>query len=175
MKMLKITKDSKYVNKIKHIYESSFPEIERIDFDEIINCKFPNSKLLGIFNDKALIGFSYISTLGDFAYIIYLAIEQEQRNKKYGSEALKEIYNLYKDKTKVLCVEKPVSEADLSTRRIEFYKRNGYELADFEFDIMGQTYYSMYNGEYDKQKFIDFLLVCFPGCENFNEINNLNA
>ena len=171
MKLLEISKGSKYIDKIRFIYETSFPEIERIEFDEIVNCKFPNSKLLGIFNDKALIGFTYISVLGDFAYIIYLAIDQEQRNKKYGSESLNEIYNLYKDKTKVLCVEKPLSNTDISTRRIEFYKRNGFELADFEFEIFGQVYYSMYNGEYNKQKFIDFLLVCFPGCENFNEIN----
>ena len=34
-----------------------------------------------------------------------------------------------------------------------------------------QKYYSMYNGEFNKQKFIEFLLICFPGCNNFKDIN----
>ena len=96
--------------------------------------------------------------------------QENQRNKNYGTQALNEIFNLHKDKTKVLCVEKPNSQTDLRTRRIGFYKRNGFTLANFEFEYLGQYYYSMYNGKFDKQKFIDFLLVCFPGCKNFRVI-----
>ena len=170
MKLLEINNNSKYLNKIKAIYYSSFPESERMDFVDLINCKFPNSKLLGIFDDETLIGFSFVSLLGEFAYIVYLAIDENQRNKNYGTQALNEIFNLHKDKTKVLCVEKPNLQTDLRTRRIGFYKRNGFTLANFEFEYLGQYYYSMYNGKFDKQNFIDFLLICFPGCKNFREI-----
>ena len=170
MKLSEINNNSKHLNKIKEIYYYSFPESERMDFVDLINCKFPNSKLLGIFDDETLIGFSFVSLLGEFAYIVYLAIDENQRNKNYGTQALNEIFNLHKDKTKVLCVEKPNSQTDLRTRRIGFYKRNGFTLANFEFEYLGQYYYSMYNGKFNKQKFIDFLLVCFPGCKNFREI-----
>ena len=53
---------------------------------------------------------------------------------------------------------------------IRFYKRNGFILANLEFEYLGQYYYSMYNGKFDKKKFIDFLLICFPSCKNFREI-----
>lgn len=170
MTLLEINNNQKHLNKIKDIYINSFPESERVDFEDLVNLKFPNSKLLGIFDGETLIGFSYVSTLGEFAYIVYLAIDESQRNKKYGTQALYEIYNLYNNRTKVLCVEKTNSQADLQSRRIGFYKRNGFSLSDFEFEYLGQYYYSMYNGKFDKQKFIDFLLICFPGCKNFKDI-----
>jgi len=170
MKLLEIKNNSKHLNKIKEIYYYSFPESERMEFVDLVSCKFPNSKLLGIFDNETLIGFSFVSMLDEFAYIVYLAIDENHRNKNYGTQALNEIFNLYKDKTKVLCVEKPNLQSDLQTRRIGFYKRNGFILTNFEFEYLGQSYYSMYNGKFNKQKFIDFLLVCFPGCKNFREI-----
>ena len=132
--------------------------------------KLKNYKYKIVFDNETLIGFSFVSLLGEFAYIVYLAIDENQRNKNYGTQALNEISNLYKDKTKVLCVEKPNSPTSLRARRIGFYQRNGFTLANFEFEYLGQYYYSMYNGKFDKQKFIDFLLICFPVCKNFREI-----
>lgn len=173
MKLLDINNCSKHLDRIKEIYYYSFPESERMDFVDLVNCKFPNSKLIGILDNETLIGFSFISVLGEFAYIVYLAIDENRRNKNYGTRALNEIINMYKDKTKVLCVEKPNSQSDLRTRRIGFYKRNGFTQANFEFECLGQKYYSMYNGKFNKKKFIDFLLICFPGCKDFKDIKGL--
>ncbi len=159
-----------HIDKIKKIYYSSFPENERIDFQYLIDLKFPNSKLLGIFNECSLIGFSYISISGDYVYIAYLAIDEEFRNKNYGTTALNLICDLYNSKVKVLSVEKPYFPKDMPSRRIGFYKRNGFLIANFEFEWLGQTYYPMYNGKFDKQKFIDFLLVCFPESKDFKNI-----
>ena len=170
MKLLEVSSNANHLNKIKEIYYSSFPESERADFQDLVNHTFPNSKLFGVFEDENLIGFSFVSELGDFAYIVYLAIDDEFRNKNYGTIALKLISDLYSNKTKVLCVEKPNNVKDIQKRRIAFYKRNGFSLADFEFEYLGQKYYSMYNGKFDKQKFIEFLLVCFPGCKDFEQI-----
>lgn len=170
MKLLEINNKEIYINKVKEIYYSSFPENERIDFQNLIDLKFPNSTLLGIFNDDSLIGFSYISTLGDYAYIVYLAIDEKFRNKNYGTTALNLICNLYDKKVKVLCVEKPHFPKDMPSRRIGFYKRNGFLIANFEFECLGQTFYPMYKGEFDKQKFIDFLFICFPESKDFKNI-----
>ena len=170
MNLIEIDSNSQYLNKIKDIYYSSFPESERTDFQDLVNLKFPNSKLLGILNEDILIGFSFVSELGDFAYIVYLAIDDKLRNKNYGTTALSLVCDLYKVKTKVLCVEKPNTQEDIQSRRISFYKRNEFLLANFEFEYLGQSYYSMYKGQFDKQKFIDFLLICFPGCKDFKDI-----
>lgn len=170
MRLLEVGNNTNYLNKIKEIYYSSFPESERTDFQDLVNHKFPNSNLFGIFDEENLIGFSFVSELGDFAYIVYLAIDDKFRNKNYGTVALKLICDMYSDKTKVLCVEKPNSEHDIQSRRIGFYKRNEFSLADFEFEYLDQKYYSMYSGNFDKQKFIEFLLTCFPGCKDFKDI-----
>lgn len=170
MEIFEIKEDQDNLNKIKEIYYSSFPEIERVDFQNLVDKTFPNSKLLGIFNGNILIGFTFISEFGDFSYIIYFAIEEKLRNKNYGTTALKMICDLYHDKTKVLCVEKPTKESNIPARRISFYKRNGFMLTDFEFEWSGQVYYSMFNGNFDKQKFIDFLYICFPTCKDFKNI-----
>ena len=167
--LVEINKTSKHLNTIKNIYFSSIPVEERIEFEDMVNLKFPNSKIFGIFDKAVLVGFTYVSLFENFAYIVYLAIDEQFRNKTYGSQALKDLCNLYKEKTKVLCVEKPITNTDMKSRRINFYKRNGFALADFEFDYLGSPYYSMYNGKFNKHKFIDFLLVCFPGCNNFKK------
>ncbi len=170
MRLIKVDKKSKYANDIKNIYLSSFPECERIGFEELINCKFPNSTVLGVFDKQTLIGFTFVSLFGKFAYIVYLAIDKNQKNKGFGTMVLTELSNFYSNYTQVLCVEKPLSKGDLQTRRIGFYKRNGFNLANFEFDFDGQNYYSMYKGSFNEQEFKNFLLVCFPACSNFKTI-----
>ena len=170
MDIIEVNKNANYLQQIKKIYNSSFPKSERLDFAELVNKKAPNSNLYALLENNKLVGFTFISCFGNFAYIIYLAIDESERNKKYGSMALKLIDEKYKDKTKVLCVEKPLKKDDIKSKRIEFYKRNGFHLADFEFDYLGQVYYSMFCGNFDKEKFKEFLLICFPGCRNFNNI-----
>lgn len=32
---------------------------------------------------------------------------------------------------------------------------------------------SMYKSQFDKQKFIGFLLICFPDCKDFKDIKGL--
>lgn len=163
-------RNSKHLSKVKEIYDCSFPESERLEFSELVNSRFPNSKIWGIFCKRALIGFSFVSVYKEFAYIVYFAIEEKLRNKHLGSFAIKLICELFGDKTKVLCVEKPQSKEDLRSRRINFYKRNGFSLADFEFECSGDTYFTMFSGEYDKSSFLSFLTICFPDCSNFKSI-----
>ena len=165
MDFLEIEKNSKYINEVEKLYLDAFPEIERLSFEELINNE--NGKIIGFIIENELIGFSYVRVLGQFAYIVYLAIDKDKRNKGLGSQALKIIDKIYFNKTKVLCVEKPKLINNIRTRRIGFYRRNGFVLTNFQFEYYGEIFYSMYKGEFDKQKFIKFLLTCFPDCKNF--------
>lgn len=164
-----IEKNSEYIEQIKEIYLYSFPNNERIDFDEIVNHTFPNSQLLGFFCEKNLIGFSVVSAYKKFAYIAYLAIDKNQRGKGLGSQALQAICKFYNDKTIVLSVEKPEKQAEKQIRVMNFYKKNGFELMDFEFSWSGQVFWPMHYREYKKQEFINYLLVCFPTCHDFKD------
>ncbi len=170
MKLLDIDKDSKYLDKIYEIYFDAFPENERIPFEDIVNREFPNSRLLGFVDKDKLVGFTYISVSEEFVYIVYMAIDKEYRSQGFGTIALHEIDKMFKDKTKVLSVEKPEYPGDLPSRRIAFYKKAGYELNDFEFVWINQVYYSIHHGKYNKEKFLKLLLTLFPTCTDFKDI-----
>ncbi len=170
MKLLKISTNSHYLNKIEEIYNYSFPENERINFEDMVNCKFSNSKLYAILKSNRLIGFTYITLCNNFAYIVYFAIDKSQRNKGLGTLSINKICNFYKNKTKVLCVEKPTTEDPTKLRRIKFYERNGFLLANFQFNYLEQDYFTMYKGPLNKQEFIECLNACFPGCKDFKNI-----
>ena len=122
MKLLDIDKDSKYLDKIHEIYFESFPENERVSFENIVNREFPNSRLLGFVDKDKLVGFSYVSVSDEFVYIVYLAIDKEYRFQGYGTTAQSEIDNMFKDKTKVLSVEKPEYPNDTPSKKSLFTK-----------------------------------------------------
>ena len=167
MEIIKVNRDFEQIAKIEEIYNYSFPENERLAFSDILDKKAPDSSLYAFFDGEKLVGFSYISCFGDIAYIIYLAIDKNERNKNFGSVALSEIDKLYPNKAKVLCVEKPIGDDSCKTRRISFYERNGFKFSSFEFEYLGEEYLSLYKGKLDEDAFKKFLLVCFPGCKNF--------
>ena len=122
MKLLDIDKESKYLDKIHEIYFESFPENERVSFENIVNREFPNSRLLGFVDKDKLVGFSYVSVSDEFVYIVYLAIDKEYRSQGYGTTALSEIDKMFKDKTKVLSVEKPEYPNDSPSKKSLFTK-----------------------------------------------------
>ena len=122
MKLLDIDKESKYLDKIHEIYFESFPENERVSFENIVNREFPNSRLLGFVDKDKLVGFSYVSVSDEFVYIVYLAIDKEYRFQGYGTTAQSEIDNMFKDKTKVLSVEKPEYPNDSPSKKSLFTK-----------------------------------------------------
>lgn len=170
MNFISVQTNSKYLSQIKEIYENSFPDVERIPFDDMFNDTIINAELLGIMRDNKLVGFCFISLYKNLVYLIYLAISQELRNKGLGTKALKYLKNKYKQKTLILCCEKPLQADDMRMHRIEFYKRNGFKIADFQFDCFSETYLSLYNGKYFKDEFLELLDYNFPTSNNFKSI-----
>ena len=59
MRFEKLTRDSKNLDKVKEIYLSSFPEYERVDFDDLLDGKF-DDEIYVWFNGKELIGTVFI-------------------------------------------------------------------------------------------------------------------
>lgn len=167
MEVLKVNQGNLYLKEIEKLYLNSFPSYERIEFKEILDKKFPNSQLYALLENEDLIGMTYLSQYKEFLYVIYLAIEEKIQNKGYGSNALEKISKKYKDKTMVLCVEKPIKEECVESRRIQFYTKNGFSIANIEFECLGQSYYVMHKGDLDIDNFIEFLLICFPESKNF--------
>ena len=113
----------KHKNQIKKIYSESFPKEERFPFWILEECcQEKNSTLYAIFDNKNFIGMSYIVNCDDAYYLMYLAVVENLRNKKYGSMILKELKDKYK--TIILSIEQPLNE--ITIRRKNFYLRNGF-------------------------------------------------
>lgn len=113
----------KYKDEIKNLYLSAFPKEERFPFWLLEECsKEKNSDLCAILDDDKFVGMSYIVNCGDAHYLMYLAVEPNLRNLKYGSKILIDFKEKYG--TLLLSVDEPIDE--ISIRRKNFYLRNGF-------------------------------------------------
>lgn len=127
-----------YKNSIKQIYEKSFPLSERFDFDILKKCnKESNVHLSCIIQDDIPVGMQFtIDIPNDITYLMYYAIDEEYRNQGIGSKALQ---NLVVSKDKImLIIEKPIDK--LTTKRKEFYLKNGFYNTDIIFEDTGIQY-----------------------------------
>ena len=111
---------------IKKLYYKSFDKDERFPFWLLKKCsKEKNVNFNVIYNNDKVIGFQYIIEYDNIAYLMYFAIEKNQRNNGYGSEILKNLNKSYKNV--LLCIEKANEQVpNIKHKRKQFYLRNGF-------------------------------------------------
>ena len=116
---------SDYKNYIKKIYTDSFPKSERFPFWILEKCaKEGNIKFnIVLDNDKA-VGMEYLINYDNISYLMYLAVDNNERNKGYGSKILKDLIN--KNEVVILCIERPKEQLKYSKNRKDFYLRNNF-------------------------------------------------
>lgn len=117
-------------DKAYEILENSFPKCELRVYDKMK--KFFDEGILvfeGIKEEDTLIGVLLVWPLDSCIYLENFATIESVRGKGYGSRMLDSIKEKYNDKIIILEVEEPYD--DLSTRRIEFYKRNDFVLNEY--------------------------------------------
>jgi ribosomal protein S18 acetylase RimI-like enzyme len=137
---------SVYLPKVQSTYISSFPEVERRDFN--LFCDLLKSQplfhLYVILKEEAYVGFITFWHFEQFVYVEHFAIDSASRGGGIGSvvmrEALKQANALV-----VLEVEPPVD--DLSIRRIRFYEALGFTLYETDYKQppyrSGDSWYEM--------------------------------
>lgn len=116
----------KHKNEIKLIYVNSFPKEERFPFWILKYCsKEKNVLFNAILDNDKLIGMEYIIMYENTAYLMYLAIDENQRKKGYGSKILKDLREKYENI--ILSIERPNKDLnDKKQTRKNFYLRNGF-------------------------------------------------
>lgn len=130
--MKEVTEKSAEYPEIEILYKEAFPKKERslLGFFENRAVK-GKADFLSFFSDNQLVGFAYVLRNEDLAYIFYLAIKKQMRDKGYGSEILSLLKDKYNDKTISLVIE-PVETgtANYEQRRKRrlFYEKNGFTL-----------------------------------------------
>lgn len=145
--------DSKSKSKIKGIYNESFPESEKFPFWILKKCsKSRNVFFNEILDDDKTIGIEYVITDNDTAYLMYFAIEENKRNKGYGSAILNDLMKKYS--VVILSIESTNPNDKIAKRRKEFYLRN--------------RFYG--SGKFTEQNDIEYELLCSNN--NYNIIKN---
>jgi len=98
VKLIKQT-DTQNCNEVLKIYTNSFPENERIDFENFFK---NNRELYGYFDNDELVCFISCKKNYFYSFICYFAVEKSKRSMGYGSAILEIFKNSNKDKCIVL-------------------------------------------------------------------------
>lgn len=129
--------DLKYKDKLQELYFSAFPEEERFPFWILNECsKEDNSDLYAIIDNNKFVGMCYIVNCDGAYYLMYLAVQEELRNKKYGSKILKDLKEKYI--TLFLSIDVPTDE--ISIKRKDFYLRNWFYETNKYYEDTGVWY-----------------------------------
>lgn len=133
MKLVRITSaNDKTLDRLILLYEESFPAEERREIGQlkrIIEAQ-PAMYFNAIKCDGELCGLFVYWELGDFYYLEHLAVYPEMRNKKIGQQVLGYVATHLKG-IRLLEVEPTTDE--MTTRRVNYYRRNGYQVLDEEY------------------------------------------
>ena len=163
LKVVKLTKDGVDVEAVKALYENSFPENERVDFDYILTCSETNEvpyEILAVYDDGLFVGFVVALTSGDISHLLFFAVDEKLRSKGYGSKILKAVHDSKPGQRFIADVEKPDAKSDNNEqreKRIRFYSRNGYVMTDVEYSWHEENYMIMsYGGKVSKEEHAAF-------------------
>lgn len=115
---------------ITALYESSFPEAERMPYPLMIAFTLRRGMDMKLYYHRSrLCAMTYVCTYGRLSYIFYLAVDEKLRGKGLGTKLIRQIKRDYPRNTVILEIERldPSSENnDQRIRRKGFYKRNGF-------------------------------------------------
>lgn len=120
-------------DKVYEIMEEAFPPDERRSYDEqkalLSN---PNYRIyvLKDAENKDIKAFIAIYQFEKFTFIEHFATNSAYRNQGIGAFVLRELSALLQCK---MCLEVEMPETKIAQRRIEFYKRNGFYVNEFEY------------------------------------------
>ena len=135
IRLIEMKNDLQNKNFYEELYNDAFPPEERWSFAMTLENKDNhNYKFYGILDDETPIGLTMLWYLEYFNYGEYLAIDKKLRGKNYGSEVLVKILDMLKDKLIVIEVE-PYDLNEIAQKRIEWYKRYGFILAEYDYDM----------------------------------------
>ena len=120
-------KDEKVVAKLLDLYETSFPASERRDRTKLTDMIGTNDFMRFcaiIDNHDQLAGLFIYWDFPQFVYGEHFAIFPEMRNHGVGRDLLGHLFAIT---DKPIYIEVEPAEDEMSVRRVEFYRRNGFE------------------------------------------------
>ena len=159
LQTVEVTKNCKDLYIVKELYENSFPENERINFDFMLTDLSSDNRafeITAIYDGELFVGFVVTLNSGDISHILYFAVDEELRSNGYGSEILRALHKSKPGQRFIADVEKPDAKSGNNAqreKRIRFYSRNGYKMTDVEYRWNEENYLIMScNGDISKEE-----------------------
>jgi len=172
-----VTKKSPWLPQVKTLYESAFPENERIPIKQLLDNKIKRefwAFVDDINGTPTFCGFSNSITRGTITNIVYFAVEPKLRSRGYGSQILKTIREAHPETRLVVDIEveedsKDAEELEHRNRRRDFYLRNGFGSSPVDYVWQGEHYRLLTaGGTVTEKEFRDFwkeILKNVPGAK----------
>lgn len=145
--LTQLTASSPEYKQVQSLFLSAFPKEERPPF-RLLKRRAAQGRgdMLCAKEDDAFVGFAYMICHDDLAYLFFLAVDEGQRGKGYGSAILSAIKERYAQCRIFLAremLDPSASNIDQRVKRRAFYLRNGFldlpcriKEADVVFDAM---------------------------------------
>ena len=114
----------------KRLYESAFPDAERIPWKELLRLADEMPLDFSVwFDGGRFVGLTIVWPRKEFDWFWYFAVEEELRGRGLGQEILSGLLGKLGGRTLILDMESPEQEcenAEQRRRRHGFYLRNGF-------------------------------------------------
>lgn len=144
-----ITKHHPDSERVRALYEASFPEQERHPFELLLDETKTSMELFGFYEDTLFCGFAALLNWQDISHIVYFAVPPELRGQGVGSRVLQTIHNAKRGQRIIVDIEQECVGCDNPEQRIrrrQFYLRNGYQPTEIAYHWHGDDYIILSHG-----------------------------
>ena len=139
----RITTKTRNISEIINLYNSSFPENERRNFQELIDENSKGMEFLAFYENDVFIGFITILNCKNISHIIYFAVHENLRGQGYGSKILNIIKEIKLSQKILADLEKINFSKENNNQRIKrenFYIKNGFQKTNIYYIWNDETY-----------------------------------
>lgn len=149
----KIGKNYEHMDVLEEINNEAFPASEKVSIAYLVS--IPDLTMLhvnAIVDGDVPVGFIiWVDLCEGFSYLSYLAIDQQYRNRRYGSKALTCLFdNVLTDTVSFGVIEAPDPDAENNDQRVtrkRFYERLGFTVFENTVGFFGNDkFHLVYHG-----------------------------
>lgn len=134
MQLTRITDpNSDAFNRLMDLYEQSFPPAERREKQSLASLLSKEARMHFcsiIDDDGTMAGLFIYWDLHTFIYMEHFAVFPDMRNRGIGRRMLQHLFTLA---DKPLVLEAEPADDEMAKRRIDFYRRNGFEVVETDY------------------------------------------
>ena len=157
MRYVGITEDMPGYDGVVGIYESSFPERERIPLDMLIGDD--GTVFDAVYDDDELVGLTCVVIDEKLTFLFYLAVDERYRSKGIGGRILDDICGRYREPVilNIDLVDVPCDDCDVRMRRRSFYLGHGFRDTGRVLEDDQGSFNILCKGIYDEREYDRFL------------------